>query len=1042
MIGFVDNSTAQVNLFDEDEAPNPAKLIELMQQDAQLWNDLLWASGGNLELPKCSYHYLQWQFTANGTPILAGNRVGPDLVILSGNRHKSQTITYKSAHTAHKTLGYHKDPAGNQKQQYDVLKAKSDKEGKFVACSALKRHEAWTHYTAIFLPSIGYSLPNCFFSYNELDKIGRKAMNAIFAKCGFNRKTKRAILYGPVSYGGARFHHLHTIQGVGQILSFLKHWRAPTTQPGILLRIAVAWTQYNAGTGISFLEDIHTQLPYCDSKWLMGLKQFLEKIDGSLDLDDTYVLPIQREHDFYLMDKVLSEGTFSDDDLNMINYCRLYLQALTVSDITTLDGKTIDKPKLKGNWSLLSSRSTTHKVYQAKPNEEAWGKWRKACKLWSTGGKLHQPLGRWLVSTQNSRTKWPAYYSPSEAFFYRTAPDSAQYISYFLNPDNTIDLSTGETTPHIPTDTVPVSFRDDSSGMTMTYIPELHLPPTPPPPPPYFLDYMNHLSPWDSELFHSLQLQCNVYELMSALQENTFRSASDGSVIDLSHASFGWVLSINRRRLVQCSGPVYGYKPTSYRAEGYGLLSYLRFLHHASLFTGLPIKGGVSGCDNISLVNNVNAKDVPPDDPLAKFGFDDSVDPETLLSAANFSNRTMVSDWDVLTMITTTIDALKFPITIKHVKGHQDNHCTYETLPILAQLNVDADRLAGRFQRLYGKPRPTVLRFPVNPVQFNLNTKNTITYQLKSTLYFAASAPALKEYIASSNGWEQEDMDMIDWKAHASAIARGTIPKTHAVKLIHDLLPTNHLVNKYEPHRSPKCPYCWAEKENRDHILRCPSAERKNHQEDLVKNLNKALHLYHTDPQLHKILTEGLQAWFHCTTLQFTDYPEKYQRLIQQQNQLGWRQLFSGRFSREWSTLQHAHLQHHSLVTSRTTGHLWTVAAISSLWKSWSTMWESRNAKVHGHDASTRNKMRRESAIAELEMYYAKQNDMLPVDRNFFMDSAMEHSQKPTHYLVNWLNTYRRLFKMSLIAAKKNAIQNTQSILHFFNRRRSAEPPV
>ena len=74
----------------------------------------------------------------------------------------------------------------------------------------------------------------------------------------------------------------------------------------------------------------------------------------------------------------------------------------------------------------------------------------------------------------------------------------------------------------------------------------------------------------------------------------------------------------------------------------------------------------MSGCDNISLVNNVNAKDVPPDDPLAKFGFDDSVDPETLLSAANFSNRTMVSDWDVLTMIKTTIDALKFPITIKN----------------------------------------------------------------------------------------------------------------------------------------------------------------------------------------------------------------------------------------------------------------------------------------------------------------------------------------------------------------------------------------
>merc|ERR1712155_12958 len=45
-------------------------LVKRMQHDAQLWNDLLWTSGGKLELPKCGYHTVYYTFKPNGTPIL------------------------------------------------------------------------------------------------------------------------------------------------------------------------------------------------------------------------------------------------------------------------------------------------------------------------------------------------------------------------------------------------------------------------------------------------------------------------------------------------------------------------------------------------------------------------------------------------------------------------------------------------------------------------------------------------------------------------------------------------------------------------------------------------------------------------------------------------------------------------------------------------------------------------------------------------------------------------------------------------------------
>ena len=62
MIGFVDDTTSQHNQFKMDKQPSLEDLLQGMQHDAQLWNNLLWSSGGALELPKCFYQILFWNF--------------------------------------------------------------------------------------------------------------------------------------------------------------------------------------------------------------------------------------------------------------------------------------------------------------------------------------------------------------------------------------------------------------------------------------------------------------------------------------------------------------------------------------------------------------------------------------------------------------------------------------------------------------------------------------------------------------------------------------------------------------------------------------------------------------------------------------------------------------------------------------------------------------------------------------------------------------------------------------------------------------------
>jgi hypothetical protein len=67
-------------------------------------------------------------------------------------------------------------------------------------------------------------------------------------------------------------------------------------------------------------------------------------------------------------------------------------------------------------------------------------------------------------------------------------------------------------------------------------------PPTPNP--GAFTDYLEALAPWESTLFHSLDMIIYPTSMVSLLISNSFLSASDGSVKFSNHASFGWSLTL------------------------------------------------------------------------------------------------------------------------------------------------------------------------------------------------------------------------------------------------------------------------------------------------------------------------------------------------------------------------------------------------------------------------------------------------------------------------------------------------------------------
>ena len=68
MIGFLDDTSRSTNEFDSPIQLPLEHYIKRANTDAQIWNNILHTTGAVLNQKKCSYHFLNYEFTLSGIP--------------------------------------------------------------------------------------------------------------------------------------------------------------------------------------------------------------------------------------------------------------------------------------------------------------------------------------------------------------------------------------------------------------------------------------------------------------------------------------------------------------------------------------------------------------------------------------------------------------------------------------------------------------------------------------------------------------------------------------------------------------------------------------------------------------------------------------------------------------------------------------------------------------------------------------------------------------------------------------------------------------
>ena len=986
MIGFVDDTSGSVNDFLREQPATPDYYIAKAQEDAQRWNNLLSLSGGALNVEKCSYHFMHYTFNVDGLASLQSGTFGPQISIQFHGSEQNTPIKQLSSYRSHKTLGVQKSPHCTDKGLFLALAKKNRAHTSVMATSPFSRTDAWAYYHAIYLPSICYPMPSSTLSDAHCDALQVQFKKAFLPKYGFNRHMPNAVVYGPNELGGIGLRTLSVERGISQTYLLLACLRSPGV-PAKLANIAISWAQFLAGTSVSIFEDVTTSLPHlAPMQWIPQVRKFLHSTSCQIELETKFLPPLQRDNDRYLMDIVLESQIFTKAELLLVNACRIYMGVTLLSDITTPDGTKLSKFVLEHRQDTFSTHNGLL-PYQELPGPRAWTQWNKMLNLIREPGEQHlsiPPLGHWIVHGHETYRRWFYFVDCQSSTLFVANGDNSFRHYWYQHP---FFLPTSQVSPRPPSTSVPVHVAQSGPALVLSPC-RPQLIPQSPPPPQSFSAYVQTLKQWDQHLLAKVDLIQTVEAIQQYFQSSTVRLflCSDGSAA-LFRGKFGCICSTDTgQRLFKLHGPAPGFRTSSFRSESYGMLALFRTVLHLTTHYRLSFPPHcIFYTDSQSLIKTVEKR---------------------LEWTYDFPYSTMEADWDIQQSITTSLQQFPEIPQFLHVRGHQDRFHAYSTLPLTAQLNVDADRLANLYDY---PPDISPLRVPlITGCCALLHTpQGTVNSNYRTTLRYLATWQPLRHYLCNKHDWDIDTFESVDWTSHGRALRASFHRRQFHIKFLHDWLPLGYLRSRYAVYYSDSCPLCTPPViETRTHFLRCPHRPWKG---PLFDDLEKFWRLQYLDPFLRLLLVEILQSWLGNVSPTFPTLSPSYQLLITQQRRIGLDQLFFGRFSTQWQVLQDSYLSSTNQKSRSVSGSHFVTGSIKVLWTHVHALWLKRNHNLHGDTPQTIEAASYAQAQREVIALYEYRHQLPPSDRDIFYSSTTAHFEAETtaFSLRSWINTWR-----------------------------------
>jgi hypothetical protein len=195
------------------------------------------------------------------------------------------------------------------------------------------------------------------------------------------------------------------------------------------------------------------------------------------------------------------------------------------------------------------------------------------------------------------------------------------------------------------------------------------------------------------------------------------------------------------------------------------------------------------------------------------------------------------------------------------------------------------------------------------------------------------------------------------------------------------------------------------------HLFQCSTKAATNHRSEAFKTLSTSIRSLTPDSTINNALLDSLESWLQLQTI--TPEPTwLYLALqaIEEQSILGWLHALQGHLSRRWRLAVLSALPT-TLKTRNDVATNWAKKVISSLWTFSFSVWDFRNAMVHGRTSQKsegKGLKQLKTQIRDFYKSFSIDPHLVPQSRSYLFDRPIQITlQLQQQQLQSWVESVR-----------------------------------
>jgi hypothetical protein len=1008
---YVDDKTEMINVkgisgcaCQHSKGQQRAMLFEAANKNTNIWAEILWISGGNLNPEKCFYYYLHPKYNhATGRIQYETSPKAPGEILLHNPDTQITTpLRRVEPNDGRRTLGVILAPDGNCSHQIQKCRELAATYIGKIKHSKLSKQAKWTAVTTILEPAVLYPLMAVNSAKKDLEKIDKILTTFKCSALGLNEHFPRVVLHGPMALGGMSLPNTIKKTTSTRLTYFFYHTRL-NTQIGKKLDASITFLQYEAGLFDQFLTLPFSQYGHlCTTTLIKTIWGETEPSNIQLRAADgiAWTPAPQGSGDKAIME--IATINLKKKESSMINRVRLYLQLFSIYDMITYDGESIHPEILRGE-RIIGRHSTTFWVDFPKPPKRYMKLWKDFLTNYITP-MLHTINIQWYrdakpnysttfyVSTIDNRlyqaiTEGYLVYDPKGSRQTVPAGKYGKHARYSYPDPNILSSLRAVDVAHDPKHITIIcssainTHNNVASQSNTNTLQELY----------------DELPRALKKIVGKIQLPPdNGNQLIQYLTETNspLISAADAS-LKQGNCSHSWIITTNNSdhiddpyMSITGAGPVDGY--SKYMSS---------------------TRGELQGQTAAAIAVQCLLKQHPDATPQVHFYGDNQ---GVQSKCSTYTPRKLRTHRDPNSDLLLEYNAASRNMSkqMHWVASHQDEGIQWTTSEELkmmklsheSKLNIWCDKMAGEARQLdQSYPDAEVLPSEKWALYSCVPTFHKLTCHLDDAIATNLYYSDMLHFITKKHGMTEAKLNETMTECLERYLKK---QRPHArastVKLIHKWLPTNEFLYKQGRMQNPLCHRCTQTHETAAHIYSCPDPSSRKERQTLLYKKLKDLVNSGMPRMVATMLEEKLTTLFdiesmqeYCHASNNCNMNESIRKATLHQNLIGWDNFIRGFVSKYWKDIEHIQMENNKLWDTKLTG------AMLQLHKE---IWEGRNTVVHGRTIEEARKKARESVTNKVKDIYRRPPTLAARYPSIFEVPLENRLKRTTEQLNEWLH--------------------------------------